>query len=77
MIQLPSPLVIELPLKGSIIVIITIMKKIRVAVLVFFGTAADSAHHLNFLQLERVSKRHVRGWWKKALIEKFDFMEFT
>ena len=41
MIQLPSPLVIELPLKGSIIVIIKIMKKIRVAVLVFFGTAAD------------------------------------
>ena len=45
--------------------------------LVFFGTAADSAHNLNFLQLGQVSKRHVRGWWKKALIEKFDFMEFT
>ena len=45
--------------------------------LAFFGTAADSAHHLNFLQLGRVSKGHVRGWWKKALIEKFDFMELT
>ena len=76
MIQLPSPLVIELPLKGSI-VIIKIMKKNKGRRACFFGSAADSAHHLNFLQLGRVSKRHVRGWWKKALTEKFDFMEFT
>ena len=42
-IQLPSPLVIELPLKGRI-VIIKMMKKIRVT-----GRAADSVHHLHFL----------------------------
>ena len=33
----------------------------------FGGRAGDSAHHLHFLQLGRVSKRHVRGRWKKAL----------
>ena len=65
-IQLPSPLVIELPLKGSI-VIIKIMKKNKGHHACFCSRAVDSVHHLCFLQLGRVSKRHVRGRWKKAL----------
>ena len=51
MIQLPSPLVIELLLKGST-VIIKIMKKNKGHRAYFCGrAAADSAHHLYFLQL--------------------------
>ena len=48
MIQLPSPLIIELPLKGRI-VIIKIMKKNKG----FCGRAADIAHHLHFLRVLR------------------------
>ena len=59
-IQHPSPLVIELPLKGRI-VIIKIMKKNKGHSACFCCRAADSAHHLHFLQLGRVSERHVRG----------------
>ena len=49
MIQLPSPLVIELPLKGRIF-IIRIMKKNKGLRAYFCGRAADSAHHLHFLR---------------------------
>ena len=60
------PLVIELPLKRSF-VIIEIMKKNKGDRACFSGRAADSAHHLHFLQLGRLSKWHVRGRWKTAL----------
>ena len=52
MIQLPSPLVIELPLKGGI-VIIKIMKKNKGHRACFGGRAAESAHHLHFLRFLR------------------------
>ena len=52
MIQLPSPLVIELPLKGRI-GIIKIMKKTKGHRACVCGKAADSAHHLHFLRFLR------------------------
>ena len=52
MIQLPSPLIIDLPLKGRI-VIIKIMKKNKGHRACFCGRAADIAHHLHFLRVLR------------------------
>ena len=43
-----SPLIIELPLKGRI-VIIKVMNKNKSHCACFCGSAADSAHHLHFL----------------------------
>ena len=51
MIQLPPPLVIELTLNGSI-VIIKIIKKNKGHLACICGRAADSAYHLHFLHLE-------------------------
>ena len=66
-----SALVIELPLKGRI-VIIKIMKKNKGNRACFCGRACRSCAPPTFLTifeggLGRVSKRHVRGRWKKAM----------
>ena len=73
-----SPLIIELPWKGRIVIIKMMNKKGHCAC--FCRSAADSAHHLHFLWVliedwgEFQSGMYVgggRNHWK------FDFMEFT
>ena len=66
MIQLPSPLVIELPLKGRI-VIIKKMKKNKGNRACFCCCPPPAFLAIFEGGLGRVLKRHVRGRWKKAL----------